>query len=116
MTEEELERLAKELEFYQELGVVDPSFKPFVANKSRNMLRTMTSDPDWPNAGSVKLNGKTATETNNYGEWEIELSVEAKDVDTSKTTNIVLLLDRSGSMQRKPFNKELKKAANTICQ
>ena len=98
LTEEEIEKLKEQFEVTEEIGVVDPNFKPFAKNR-QSMFRTMSNNPEWPNAGSVKLNGKDATPTDTYGEWEIELSVEAKDINTTKRTDIVLVLDKSGSMQ-----------------
>ena len=91
LSEEELQKLEEELGQDEEV-VIDPNFKPFV--KSAQKFNAMSMDP-----GSVKLNGKDATPTKNYGEWEIELSVEAKDIDTTKSTDIVIVFDRSGSMQ-----------------
>ena len=105
LTEEEIQKLQKEFEVDEEIGVVDPSFKPFIKNNSQNMFRAMSSNLAWPAPGSVKLNGKEATPTDHYAEWEIELSVEAKDIDSMKATDIVLLLDRSGSMRGNRLTK-----------
>src|SRR5699024_1638057 len=49
----------------------------------------------WPNPGSLNLD-KNANSTNDFLEWEVELNVEGKDLKTS--SDIVLLLDKSGSM------------------
>ncbi len=103
LSEEELQKLEEELGQDEEV-VIDPNFKPFV--KSAQKFNAMSMDP-----GSVKLNGKDATPTKNYGEWEIELSVEAKDVDTTKATDIVLLFDRSGSMNEGQRLSKAKQAA-----
>ena len=97
LSDEELQKLQEEIQMVEE-GVIDSNFHPFVKNK-QSKFSVMTSNVDWPAPGSVNLNGKDATPTGNYGEWEIELSVVAKDVDTTKTTDIVLVFDRSGSMQ-----------------
>lgn len=105
LTEEEIQKLQKEFKVDEEIGIVDPSFKPFIKNNSQNLFKAMSSNLDWPAPGSVKLNGKEATPTDNYAEWEIELSVEAKDIDSMKSTDIVLLLDRSGSMRGNRLTK-----------
>lgn len=104
LSEDELEQVLAALGQEEEMGVIDPNFKPFAMNKSMRGLSTM-STPSWPAPGSVNLNGKDAKSTDNYGEWEIELSVEAKDIDTTKTTDIVLVFDRSGSMQGNRLTK-----------
>ena len=98
LTEEEIVKLQNEFEAAEADGVYDPNFKPFIKSP-QSMFNAMSGAPEWPNAGAVKLNGKDATPTGNYGEWEIELSVETKDINTTKRTDIVLILDKSGSMQ-----------------
>src|SRR5690625_1625959 len=110
LSEGEIKQIAEALGLEEEIGVVDPNFKPFAINKSMRSF-TMMSTPSWPAPGSVKLNGKTATPKGNYGEWEIELSVEAKDMDTTRVTDIVLVFDKSGSMQGSRLTKA--KAAAT---
>ena len=98
LSDEELQKLSDEFQVDEEESVIDPIFKPFV--KSAQKFNAMSMDP-----GSVKLNGKNATPTGNHGEWEIELSVEGKDIDTTKSTDIVLVFDRSGSMQGNRLTK-----------
>lgn len=99
LSEADLQMLADTLQLDEiEDAYIDPSFAPFL--RSSSGFRMMLSNPpSWPSPGAVTLHGKDATATSNVGEWEIELSVEAKDIDTTKTTDIVLLLDRSRSMQ-----------------
>lgn len=104
LTEEEIAKLQNEFEETEVVGEYDPNFKPFLTSP-KSMLTMMSSNPVWPNPGSVNVNGKTATSTSNYGEWEIELSVEAKDIDTTKRSDIVLVLDKSGSMQGSRLQK-----------
>lgn len=110
LSEDELEKISEALGQDAEIGVIDPNFKPFAKNKSMRSFNVM-STPGWPNPGSVKLNGKTATRTGNYGEWEIELSVESMDIDTTKTTDIVLVFDKSGSMNERQRLTKAKAAA-----
>ncbi|MFD1175444.1 MucBP domain-containing protein [Paenibacillus puldeungensis] len=54
-----------------------------------------SSDPVWPNPGAIQLS-KTAKATGNPGEWEITLKAEGKNVRTS--SDVVLVIDKSGSM------------------
>ncbi|WMT40828.1 hypothetical protein RE628_27670 [Paenibacillus sp. D2_2] len=41
---------------------------------------------------------KRATSTGNYGEWQVTLTVEGKQLKTQTPTDIVLVIDKSGSM------------------
>lgn len=58
-------------------------------------FRFMQAYPDWPNPGSIRLH-KEAKPTNKYAEWEIDLTVEGKDVAT--TSDVIIVFDRSNSM------------------
>ncbi|WP_410769352.1 MucBP domain-containing protein [Fontibacillus sp. BL9] len=49
----------------------------------------------WPNPGATNLD-KKAKPTGNFGEWEINLTVDGKN--RKSTTDVVLVIDRSGSM------------------
>src|SRR5699024_10324867 len=113
LSEEELQKLSDEFQVVEEESVIDPNFHPFL--KSARSFNIISNNLTWPVPGSVKLNGKDATPTDNYGEWEIELSVEAKDIDTTKSTDIVLVFDRSGSMQGNRLTKA-KQAANQFVE
>lgn len=62
----------------------------------------------WPEPGSLKLN-KEATATDEYAEWEVELTVEGKDL--KRSSDIVLVFDRSNSMVPSRL-KKAKLAAN----
>lgn len=55
-------------------------------------------DPVWPNPGAIQLS-KTAQPTGSPGEWEITLKAEGKNVRTS--SDIVLVIDKSGSMDQR---------------
>lgn len=112
LSDEELQRLSDEFQVDEEESVIDPNFHPFI--KSSQSFKTMSNNLNWPNPGSVKLNGKDATPTSNPGEWEIELSVEAKDIDTTKSTDVVLVFDRSGSMQGNRLTQAKKAATQFV--
>ncbi|MCY7561501.1 S-layer homology domain-containing protein [Paenibacillus macerans] len=57
-----------------------------------------SGDPVWPNPGAIQLS-KTAQPTGSPGEWEITLKAEGKNVRTS--SDIVLVIDKSGSMDQR---------------
>ena len=69
------------------------------------------SDPEWPAQGSIRLN-KTATPTGNFGEWQVTLTVEGKQLKTS--TDIVLVIDKSGSMNDGKRLASAKEAAKSF--
>lgn len=69
------------------------------------------SDPTWPNPGSIKLN-KTAEPTGNFGEWKVTLTLEGKQLKT--TTDIVLVIDKSGSMNTSTRLSKAKEAAKSF--
>ncbi len=50
---------------------------------------------NWPNPGSLKLL-KEAKSTDEYGEWEIELTAQGKNL--KQKSDVVLLFDRSNTM------------------
>jgi len=70
-----------------------------------------TSEPTWPSPGSIQLS-KTATPTGNFGEWKIQLKVEGKQLKTN--TDIVLVIDKSGSMNDGKRLKSAKDAAKSF--
>lgn len=102
---EEESKVPDDFEVEEIEPVIDENFKSFIKNKTTRKFGLMSNGASWPAPGSVNLNGKYATPTSTPGEWEIELSVEAKDIDTTKTTDIVLVFDRSGSMQGNRLTK-----------
>lgn len=63
-----------------------------------------SGDLNWPYPGATQLS-KTAKPTGNPGEWEITLKVEGKNLKTS--SDVVLVIDKSGSMDDK-VNKQKK--------
>jgi len=90
-------------------GGVGGTHPPF-ATTSRPFAIAGTSNGDeWPKPGSLKLD-KSATETENFAEWEVELEVEGKNLKTS--SDIVLVFDRSNSM----YASRLSKAKNAAKQ
>nr|WP_289038853.1 VWA domain-containing protein [uncultured Allobacillus sp.] len=60
-----------------------------------NALSGQSMGDEWPEPGSLKLL-KEASDTGTYAEWEIDLSVEGKNLRNS--SDIVIVFDRSGSM------------------
>src|SRR5699024_9180876 len=63
--------------------------------KVKTGFRFMQAYADWPTPGSIRLD-KKATSTGKYAEWEVNLTVEGKNV--SSTSDIIIVFDRSNSM------------------
>ena len=87
-----------------------------VAKGRSPLVRTaMTlADPgslEWPNPGAVRID-KSATVTNSPGKWKINLKVEGKNIP--KTTDVVLVIDDSGSMSDNGKITSAKNAAKTF--
>ncbi len=74
----------------------------FTATKTPKALPGVMSGSNWPDPGSLKLD-KQAAETADYGEWEVELTLEGKNLKTS--SDIVIVFDRSGSMAGSKLQK-----------
>src|SRR5699024_1312745 len=55
----------------------------------------VASGDEWPLPGSIKVD-KTAKATDHFAEWEVELEVEGKNLQSS--SDVVLVFDRSNSM------------------
>ncbi len=88
-----------------------------ILNK-RSMLKTMTlSNPDDhdniepPAPGSLSIN-KTASPTAAPNQWKVELTLTGKDIPT--TSDIVLVIDRSGSMESNGRLTDAKTAATSF--
>lgn len=89
----------QEKEENEQLGIPHP---PFATTLLPTALSGMASGEQWPEPGSLNL-WKDATPTSNYAEWEVELTVEGKNLKTS--SDVVLVLDRSGSMGGQRLDK-----------
>ncbi|MGZ9586198.1 MucBP domain-containing protein, partial [Paenibacillus marinisediminis] len=63
----------------------------------------------WPNPGATNLS-KTATPTGTPGEWLVTLKVEGKDIKQS--SDVVLVIDKSGSMKDEKKEKRMTDAKN----
>ncbi|GIP53396.1 MucBP domain-containing protein [Paenibacillus vini] len=80
---------------------------------------TTSGDPVWPNPGAIQLS-KTAEPTGKSGEWKITLKAEGKNLRTS--SDVVLVIDKSGSMNEKENKKsptrleKAKEAANKFVE
>lgn len=68
---------------------------PFRSTSVSNALPGQPMGSQWPEPGTLKLT-KDASDTGTYAEWEIDLSVEGKNLQNS--SDIVIVFDRSGSM------------------
>ena len=75
-----------------------------VANfKSANisLKSAQATKPIWPEPGAINIE-KTGEATSTYGKWKINIKVEGKNVP--KTTDVVLVIDDSGSMGTSKMN------------
>lgn len=92
-------------------------------NKNNSLLKTIKtineeSYPDeinnknWPESGSLNLNKSGEIVEGKGNQWEITLGIEA--IDLKKTTDIVLVIDRSGSMKGSGMISAKKAAKNFI--
>jgi len=74
------------------------SLMMLIPNMPSNLVSAVETDPNgniaWPNPGSINLR-KEATKTGD-GRWKINLTVEGKNLNM--TSDVVLVIDRSGSM------------------
>ncbi|GAC42003.1 S-layer homology domain-containing protein [Paenibacillus popilliae] len=64
---------------------------------------------EWPNPGAVKLTKAANPVEGKPDEWDITLTVEGKNLK-SDSSDIVLVIDKSGSMSRSPNQNRLPKA------
>ena len=75
-----------------------------VANlKSANisLKSAQATKPIWPEPGAINIE-KTGEATTTYGKWKINIKVEGKNIP--KTTDVVLVIDDSGSMGTSKMN------------
>ncbi|MBD8007106.1 SpaA isopeptide-forming pilin-related protein [Bacillus norwichensis] len=82
---------------------------PFLTTSRPNALKGVRSGPNWPDPGSLKLT-KDGTPTGKYAEWEVELTIQGKNLKTS--SDIVIVFDKSGSMSTGQRLSKAKAAAN----
>ncbi|WP_213470971.1 MucBP domain-containing protein [Paenibacillus dendritiformis] len=64
---------------------------------------------EWPNPGAVKLTKEANPVEGKLDEWDITLTVEGKNLK-SGSSDVVLVIDKSGSMTQKPNQNRLPKA------
>ena len=81
-------------------GASTESGSPAKVRASNFVLRAGSSDPSdpvWPNEGSIKLDKDAAAVEGKDNLWEVTLSIQGKNFKT--TSDVVLVIDRSGSME-----------------
>ncbi len=103
LSDEQLEKLKEQAES----TISHPAFK---STNSPQALNGQSSGNNWPDPGSLKLD-KSASETGTYAEWEVDLKIEGMNLQNS--SDIVLVLDKSGSMAN---NNRLTKAKAAAIQ
>ncbi|MFD0620684.1 MucBP domain-containing protein, partial [Paenibacillus sp. GCM10027629] len=70
-----------------------------------------SNDLVWPNPGAVNLT-KKAEPTGTPGEWKVTLTVEGKNIKSS--SDVVLVIDRSGSMKGTRMSKAIESAQKFV--
>lgn len=70
---------------------------------------TETTQPEWPNEGAIRLNKEAKPVQGKDGVYEITLTIEGMNYKT--TSDVVLVIDKSGSMNDDNKLWDTKKAA-----
>lgn len=70
---------------------------------------TETTQPEWPNEGAIRLNKEAKPVQGKDGVYEITLTIEGMNYKT--TSDVVLVIDKSGSMNDENKLWDTKKAA-----
>ena len=78
-------------------GASTESGSPAKVRASNFVLRAGSSDPVWPDEGSIKLDKDAAAVEGKDNLWEVTLGIQGKNFKT--TSDVVLVIDRSGSME-----------------
>lgn len=68
-----------------------------------------STQPEWPNEGAIQLNKEAKPVQGKDGVYEITLTIEGKNYKT--TSDVVLVIDKSGSMNDDDKLRDTKKAA-----
>ncbi|MDO8951874.1 MAG: VWA domain-containing protein, partial [Draconibacterium sp.] len=81
--------------------------------KSGNIILKsgQVSDPVWPEPGAINIE-KTGEATDTYGKWKINIKVEGKNIP--KATDVVLVIDDSGSMKGTKMSSAISAARNFV--
>ncbi|OAB31908.1 MucBP domain-containing protein [Paenibacillus macquariensis] len=87
-------------------------FTGFIPGTLLTSSADATNQPEWPNPGAVNLT-KVAVPTGTPGQWKVTLTVEGKNIQSNSSTDVVLVIDRSGSMtaNKSPRLDKAKEAA-----
>lgn len=67
----------------------------------------------WPDPGAIRLN-KTAEPTGKFGEWKITLTAEGKNFISKSSADVVLVIDKSESMQGDSIGKAKESAKRFV--
>ncbi|WP_018759141.1 vWA domain-containing protein, partial [Paenibacillus terrigena] len=71
-----------------------------------------SNDLVWPNPGAVNLTKKAEPIPGTPGEWKVTLTVEGKNIKSS--SDVVLVIDRSGSMKGIRMTKAIESAKSFV--
>lgn len=93
---------------------------PFTQNntlfRSRSMTRANSHQADELQPGEVRTNKTAVPSTTHLNTWEITVEVEAQDYRKDLKTDIVLVIDRSGSMAGNRMTNAKEAAKNFVTQ
>ncbi len=93
---------------------------PFTQNntlfRSRFMTRAISQQTDELQPGEVRTNKTAVPSTTHLNTWEITVEVEAQDYRKDLKTDIVLVIDRSGSMAGNRMTNAKESAKNFVTQ
>ena len=76
-----------------------------------NLKSGLSSTPIWPEPGAINIE-KTGEATSTYGKWKINIKVEGKNIP--KTTDVILVIDDSGSMSGTKMSSAKSAASNFV--
>ncbi len=80
-------------------------------SSSINLKSGQISNPVWPEPGAINIE-KTGEATETYGKWKINIKVEGKNIPN--TTDVVLVIDDSGSMSGTKMSSAKSAASNFV--
>ena len=82
-------------------GASTESGSPAKVRASNFVLRAGSSDPVWPDKGSIKLDKDAAAVEGEDNLWEVTLGIQGKNFTT--TSDVVLVIDNSNSMYAEDY-------------
>ncbi|MGX7105911.1 vWA domain-containing protein [Globicatella sanguinis] len=103
------------LQYFQP-GELGPFTQNYTFFRSRSMTRANIHQADELQPGEVRTNKTAVPSTTHLNTWEITVEVEAQDYRKDLKTDIVLVIDRSGSMAGNRMTNAKESAKNFVTQ